>query len=69
MLRMLVGRLAATPMHAIGGEKSFGPGMVAVMRIVTANVEEKAIRNSGHRLMEEQPEAMITAMRVVLDAR
>jgi pimeloyl-ACP methyl ester carboxylesterase len=57
------------PVLAIGGEKSFGPTMAAVMRFAASHVEEKVIANSGHWLMEEQPEATIAAVRAFLDAK
>jgi pimeloyl-ACP methyl ester carboxylesterase len=57
------------PVLAIGGEKSFGPTMAAVMRFAAENVEEKVIANSGHWLMEEQPEATVAAVRAFLDAK
>jgi pimeloyl-ACP methyl ester carboxylesterase len=55
------------PVLAIGGEKSFGPTMAAVMRFAATHVEEKVIANSGHWLMEEQPAATIAAVRAFLD--
>ena len=58
----------AMPILAIGGEKSFGPTMAAVMRFAATNVEEKVIADSGHWLMEEQPQATIAAVRGFLDA-
>src|SRR5580700_6737562 len=51
------------PVLAIGGEKSFGPTMAAVMRFAADNVTEKVIPDSGHWLMEEQPKATIEAVR------
>ena len=42
------------PVLAIGGEKSFGPTMAAVMRFVASDVTELVIPNSGHWLMEER---------------
>jgi len=42
--------------------------MATVMRFAAANVGEKVIANSGHWLMEEQPEATIAAVRSFLDA-
>jgi pimeloyl-ACP methyl ester carboxylesterase len=58
----------AMPILAIGGQKSFGPTMAAVMRFAATNVEEKVIADSGHWLMEEQPQATIAAVRGFLDA-
>src|SRR6266481_1467759 len=48
------------PIFAVGGEKSFGPTMAVVMRAVATNVEEAVVPNSGHWLMEENPEATIS---------
>jgi pimeloyl-ACP methyl ester carboxylesterase len=48
---------------------ALGPTMAAVMRFAAANVEEKVIANSGHWLMEEQPEATVAAVRAFLDAK
>jgi len=54
------------PVLAIGGEKSFGPTMAAVMRIVATDVEEGVVPNSGHWLMEENPRATIALIREFL---
>jgi len=58
----------AMPVLAIGGEKSFGPTMAAVMRATATQVTEVVIPDSGHWLMEEQPDATIAAVRAFLDA-
>lgn len=47
----------AMPVLAIGGEKSFGANMAAVMRNTATNVEEAVVPGAGHWLMEESPEA------------
>ena len=47
------------PMLAIGGEKSFGPTMAVVMRFAATDVTEGVIPDSGHWLMEEQPDATV----------
>jgi pimeloyl-ACP methyl ester carboxylesterase len=52
----------AMPVLAVGGARSFGPTMAVVMRAAAANVTEKIIPDSGHWLMEEQPEATMTAI-------
>ena len=59
------GRLTM-PVLAVGGEKSFGATMAAVMRAAADNVEEIVIKDSGHWLMEEQPAATILAIRSFL---
>ncbi|MFD2236701.1 alpha/beta fold hydrolase [Aureimonas populi] len=51
------------PVLAIGGAKSFGETMAAVMRAGAADVEGAVIPNAGHWLMEEQPAATIAAVR------
>lgn len=59
----------AMPVLAIGGDKSFGLTMAAVMRFAAADVSELAIANSGHWLMEEQPAATVAAVRSFLDRK
>jgi pimeloyl-ACP methyl ester carboxylesterase len=46
------------PVLAVGGEKSFGPMMATVMR-AAATVQEGVVPNSGHWVMEENPDATI----------
>jgi len=55
------------PVLAIGGDKSFGPTMAAVMRFAATNVTPLVIADSGHWLMEEQPAATVAAVRAFLD--
>lgn len=47
------------PVLAVGGEKSFGPTMAAVMRFAATDVTEAVVADSGHWLMEEQPDATV----------
>ncbi len=47
------------PVLAIGGAKSFGANMAAVMRNAATNVQEAVVPNAGHWLMEEAPQATI----------
>ena len=47
---------------AVGGEKSFGPTMAAVMRFAATDVQEVVIPGSEHLLMEEQPGATVAAV-------
>ena len=49
------------PVLAIGGEKSFGPGFANEIEFAATNVRGISIRDSGHWLMEEQPEATMKA--------
>jgi pimeloyl-ACP methyl ester carboxylesterase len=50
------------PVLAIGAAKSFGANVAIVMRNAADNVTEVMIENSGHWLMEEQPNATIAAV-------
>jgi pimeloyl-ACP methyl ester carboxylesterase len=51
------------PVLAVGGEKSFGTTMAAVMRAAATDVREGIIPGSGHWIMEENPQATITLVR------
>src|SRR5262245_8582726 len=57
------------PILALGGEKSFGEQQAAVMREVGSNVEGGIIANSGHWIMEEQPDATVKAIRGFLEKK
>ena len=57
----------AMPILAVGGEKSFGGTMAALMRAAATDVQELVIQNSGHWLMEEQPATTVAAIRAFLD--
>jgi pimeloyl-ACP methyl ester carboxylesterase len=57
------------PVLAIGGEKSFGLTMAEVTRAGATNVQGVSIKDSGHWLMEEQPDATVKAIRTFLDAK
>ena len=50
------------PVLAIGGEKSFGIGFANEIEFAATNVRALSIANSGHWLMEEQPEAVMSAI-------
>jgi pimeloyl-ACP methyl ester carboxylesterase len=50
------------PVLAIGGEKSFGPMMATVANAAATNVQGVVIPGSGHWLMEEQPQATVSAI-------
>ena len=54
------------PLLAVGGEKSFGTTMAAVMRAAAANVREGIIPESGHWIMQENPQATIALVREFL---
>jgi pimeloyl-ACP methyl ester carboxylesterase len=50
------------PVLAIGGEKSFGIGFANEIEFAADHVEALSIPNSGHWLMEEQPQAVMDAI-------
>ena len=54
------------PVLAVGGEKSFGTMMATVMRFAASNVHEAIIPDSGHWIMEENPQATIQIVRSFL---
>jgi len=47
------------PVFAIGAEKSFGTAMADDLRFVASNVLGGIVPNSGHWIMEENPEATV----------
>lgn len=47
------------PVLAIGAEKSFGPGMADELRFVAGNVMGGIVPDSGHWIMEENPQATV----------
>lgn len=51
------------PILAVGGEKSFGPTMAAVMRAAGDDVTQGIVPDSGHWIMEENPSATIKLVR------
>ncbi|MBC7779553.1 MAG: alpha/beta hydrolase [Proteobacteria bacterium] len=55
------------PVLAVGGEKSFGPMMAVVARFAATDVEEAVIANSGHWIMEENPDETVAVVRAFLD--
>lgn len=57
------------PILALGGEKSFGQQQTEIMREVGTNVEGGIIANSGHWIMEEQPDATVKAVRAFFDKK
>ena len=54
------------PVLAIGGEKSYGDRVEEDLRYVADNVTGAAILNSGHWIMEQQPQAAIDLIRAFL---
>jgi pimeloyl-ACP methyl ester carboxylesterase len=57
----------ATPVLAIGGGGSYGRTMLTVARAAFSNVMGETIPDAGHWLMEEQPQAVVRAVRAFLD--
>lgn len=57
----------AMPVYAIGGEKSFGSTMAAVMREGATDVTEGIVPDSGHWIMEENPTDTVRLVRAFLD--
>src|SRR5205814_2377791 len=55
------------PVLAIGGEKSFGPVMATVMQFAASDVTWAVIPDSGHWIMEENPEATVATVRAFID--
>ena len=51
------------PVLALGGEKSFGTTMAAVMRAAADDVREGVVTGSGHWIMEENPAMTISLVR------
>ena len=54
------------PLLAVGGEKSFGATMAVVMRAAATDVRESIIPESGHWVMQENPQATIALVRAFL---
>jgi pimeloyl-ACP methyl ester carboxylesterase len=57
----------AMPVYALGGEKSFGLTMAAVMREGATNVTEGVVPDAGHWIMEENPAATVKLVRAFLE--
>ncbi|WP_442920801.1 alpha/beta fold hydrolase [Mesorhizobium sp. CCNWLW176] len=57
------------PVLAIGGEKSFGPMMATIMRFAASDVTEGIIPNSGHWIMEENPDATVAMVTAFLSKK
>jgi len=54
---LLAQRKLDIPVLAVGAEKSFGAGMADELRFAANHVEGGIVPNSGHWVMEENPEA------------
>ena len=57
------------PVLALGGEKSFGTTMAAIMRAAASNVTEGVVPDSGHWIMEENPVATVKLVREFLEGK
>jgi pimeloyl-ACP methyl ester carboxylesterase len=55
------------PVLAIGADKSLGKAMADIAHDVASNVTGLVIADSGHWLMEEQPQATMAAITGFLD--
>lgn len=55
------------PVLAVGGSKSYGTAMADYLRFVADDVTPAVIDNSGHWIMEEQPQAAVTLISRWLD--
>jgi len=55
------------PVLALGGEASFGLMMATVMRSGASQVTEGVIPDAGHWVMEENPAAVVKAVRAFLE--
>lgn len=56
---LAAGNRLSMPVLALGGEKSFGLTMAVVMRAAASDVTEGTIPDSGHWIMEENPQATV----------
>ncbi|RZL36013.1 MAG: alpha/beta hydrolase [Rubrivivax sp.] len=54
------------PVLAIGGERSYGAVMAAIMRNVADDVSQAIMPGSGHWVLEERPAELIAAVRSFL---
>jgi pimeloyl-ACP methyl ester carboxylesterase len=59
----------AMPVLALGGEKSFGLTMAEVMRFAASDVSAGVVPDSGHWIMDENPDATIGLVRGFLAAK
>ncbi|CAN7591456.1 alpha/beta hydrolase [Phenylobacterium sp. LjRoot225] len=57
------------PVLALGGEKSFGLTMGKIMEFAAVDVHAGVVPDSGHWVMEENPQATTALVRAFLDSR
>lgn len=48
------------PVLAVGAEKLFGSGMADELRFVASDVTGGVVSDSGHWIMDENPQATVT---------
>jgi len=58
--QQLVERKLKMPVLAIGGDHSYGSHLATENRFRAGNVRTTVIEDSGHWIMEEQPEQAVT---------
>lgn len=56
------------PVLAVGGARSFGSTMATIMRFAATNVTEGSVPDSGHWIMEENPQATTTLVKTFLQS-
>jgi pimeloyl-ACP methyl ester carboxylesterase len=56
----------AMPVLAIGGERSYGPGVGNAMKALAGDVQSVVIPGAGHWVAEEAPEEMLAALTAFL---
>jgi pimeloyl-ACP methyl ester carboxylesterase len=54
------------PVLAIGGEASYGSHVGEAMQALASDVESVIIRGTGHRVAEDAPDQMLTALQAFL---
>jgi pimeloyl-ACP methyl ester carboxylesterase len=57
------------PVLAIGGDHSFGASMSSELADVASNVKGAVITNSGHWIMEEQPQQAVGIIVPFIDGK
>ncbi|MDE1915256.1 MAG: alpha/beta hydrolase [Sphingomonadales bacterium] len=65
---LAAGHRLTMPVLALGGAKSFGLTMAVVMRAAATHVTEGVVPDSGHWIMEENPEGTIALVKPFLEA-
>ena len=54
------------PVLAVGGHHSYGAGLAIELGFATSNVHSAVIKDSGHWIMEEQPQQAIAVITSLL---